>query len=74
MLSSDIARQRKAIDTKTRQLLSDLRSLCFLTASYPSIGIHSISDFLKSVIYLRESRRVFDTPSGLPCSTAVLSK
>jgi hypothetical protein len=50
MLTSDVVRQRKSIDTTIRQLLSDLRSFCLLTASYPSIDVHHISEFLKSVI------------------------
>jgi hypothetical protein len=74
LLTSDIARQRKAIDTTVRQILSDLRSFSFLNASYPTITAVNISDFLKSPIYQRETRRALDTPSGLPCSTTVTVK
>jgi hypothetical protein len=74
LLNSDIARQRKAIDTTIRQILSDLRSFSFLNASYPTITPVNVSDFLKSPIYQREARRALDTPSGLPCSTSVTVK
>jgi hypothetical protein len=74
LLNSDISRQRRVIDTSVRQILSYLRSFCFLNTWYPSLAPSKITDFLKSAIYKRETSRALDTPSGLPCSTTVTVK
>ncbi|OHS94186.1 hypothetical protein TRFO_11244 [Tritrichomonas foetus] len=69
LLRHELERQRQAIDTSVRKIISDLRSYSLLDVWYPKLTESCVMKFLTSSIYKRENRQVFESPTKLPFPT-----
>lgn len=69
MLSDDISRQRKLIDTTIQQCIFFLRSFCLLDTWYLRLSMADVSQFLQSAINKRLINNIYNNPSSLPYNT-----
>ena len=73
LLSSELDRQRKSIESTIKKIIIDLRSYCLLDIWYPKVSEARLLQFLDSPIYKRENRKVFPSTSKLPFPSSITS-
>ena len=73
-LKGEIQHQKENLDKSIKDTISAHRNFGLLDIWYPKLTETAIVNFLKSSIFTREKRQVFDSPSTLPYSTQITSK
>ena len=73
-LKGELQRQKENIDKAIRDTISAHRNFGLLDIWYPKLTEIGIRSFLKSPIFTREKRQVFDSPSTLPYPTQITTK
>ena len=66
MIQCNISEKQNEMNKKMRQLLSDLRYFSFLDVWYPSLAMTNVCEFVKSSVFTRNKRKVYESVAELP--------
>ena len=71
MLDIEINKQKKQFDQKIKDIIFEARSLSNMIILYPSTSINDASQFLRSTVFQRENKTVYENSSSLPYSSKI---